>query len=78
MTCCCAGLADLSDYPDTAEQTLFAWVPQALQAAIGEKLLISKADYFVISRRSGFARQPAVQVRAQQLAILLVKVNACC
>ena len=35
---------------------------QALQAAIGEKLLISKADYFVMSRRSGFARQPAVQV----------------
>ena len=40
-----------------------AWArPQALMAAIGEKLLISKSDYFVMSRRSGFARQPAVQV----------------
>ena len=38
-----------------------------MQAAIGEKLLISMADYFVMSRYSGFARQPAVQVRPQQL-----------
>ena len=36
-----------------------------MQAAVGEKLLISKADYFVMSRYSGFARQPAVQVRSQ-------------
>ena len=39
---------------------------QALQAAIGEKLLISKADYFVMSKRSGFARQPAVQVEPKE------------
>ena len=43
---------------------------QAMQAAIGEKFLISKADYFVMSRYSGFARQPAVQVRSQQCGIV--------
>ena len=43
-----------------------AWGSQAMQAAVGEKLLISKADYFVMSRTSGFARQPAVQVRHQK------------
>lgn len=35
---------------------------QALLAAVGEKLLISLADYFVISN-SGFGRLPAVQGR---------------
>ena len=41
----------------------YPWSSQALKAAIGEKLLITKADYFVVSRISGFARQPAAQVK---------------
>ena len=52
----------------SADGPLHAWLPQAMQAAIGERLLISKADYFVMSRTSGFARQPAVQVHDQQLS----------
>ena len=44
----------------------------ALRAAVGEKYLISLADYFIVLAHSGFGRQPAVQSRRWNAIYMLL------